>query len=187
MKNCLILSLACISCFSAFASPELYSGADFRDTIATAKQKVQPAVLYVSCITESTERGKLASQTVSGSAFTISADGEFVTNWHVVDKAKSIRCLLSDGRNFEATCIGSDKSMDIALCKLKLKPGESVPYAEFGKSSLLDEGTAAAEAMTLAKRSCKSKSNVFFVSNGVHPQTLEVVHTRAEPLGIERL
>lgn len=141
MKHCLILSLACVLCFSAFASPEFYSGADFRDTIATAKQKVQPAVLYVSCITESTERGKLASQTVSGSAFTISADGEFVTNWHVVDKAKSIRCLLSDGRNFEATCIGSDKSMDIALCKLKLKPGETVPYAEFGKSSILEEGT----------------------------------------------
>jgi len=56
---------------------------------------------------------------------------------------------------------------------------------EIANASLLDEATAAAEAMTLAKRSCKSKSNVFFVSNGVHPQTLEVVRTRAEPLGIE--
>ncbi|WP_426689918.1 aminomethyl-transferring glycine dehydrogenase [Rhodanobacter ginsengiterrae] len=56
---------------------------------------------------------------------------------------------------------------------------------EIANASLLDEGTAAAEAMTLAKRSCKSKSNLFFVSSGVHPQTLEVVRTRAEPLGIE--
>jgi glycine dehydrogenase len=56
---------------------------------------------------------------------------------------------------------------------------------EIANASLLDEATAAAEAMTLAKRSCKSKSNVFFVSNGVHPQTLEVVKTRAEALGIE--
>ncbi|MDQ6647395.1 MAG: aminomethyl-transferring glycine dehydrogenase [Pseudomonadota bacterium] len=56
---------------------------------------------------------------------------------------------------------------------------------EIANASLLDEATAAAEAMTLAKRSCKSKSNVFFVSKGVHPQTLEVVHTRAEALGIE--
>jgi glycine dehydrogenase len=39
--------------------------------------------------------------------------------------------------------------------------------------------------MTLARRSCKSKSNVFFVSSGVHPQTLEVLRTRAEPLDIE--
>lgn len=56
---------------------------------------------------------------------------------------------------------------------------------EIANASLLDEATAAAEAMTLAKRSCKSKSNVFFVSNSVHPQTLEVVRTRAEALGIE--
>ncbi|MFZ2751967.1 MAG: aminomethyl-transferring glycine dehydrogenase [Lysobacteraceae bacterium] len=56
---------------------------------------------------------------------------------------------------------------------------------EIANASLLDESTAAAEAMTLAKRSTKSKSNVFFVSSGVHPQTLEVLRTRAEPLGIE--
>ncbi|GGA70893.1 glycine dehydrogenase (decarboxylating) [Arenimonas soli] len=56
---------------------------------------------------------------------------------------------------------------------------------EIANASLLDEATAAAEAMTLAKRSGKSKSNVFAVSNGVHPQTLEVLRTRAEPLGIE--
>ncbi|GAB3732280.1 aminomethyl-transferring glycine dehydrogenase [Luteimonas pelagia] len=56
---------------------------------------------------------------------------------------------------------------------------------EIANASLLDEATAAAEAMTLAKRSARSKSNVFFVSSGVHPQTIEVVRTRAEPLGIE--
>jgi glycine dehydrogenase len=56
---------------------------------------------------------------------------------------------------------------------------------EIANASLLDEATAAAEAMTLAKRSTKSKSNVFFVSSGVHPQTLEVLKTRAEPLGIQ--
>ncbi len=56
---------------------------------------------------------------------------------------------------------------------------------EIANASLLDEGTAAAEAMTLAKRSAKSKSNTFFVSRGVHPQTLELLQTRAEPLGIE--
>jgi glycine cleavage system P protein (glycine dehydrogenase) len=56
---------------------------------------------------------------------------------------------------------------------------------EIANASLLDEATAAAEAMTLAKRSGKSKSNVFFVSKNVHPQTLEVLHTRADGLGID--
>jgi glycine dehydrogenase len=52
-------------------------------------------------------------------------------------------------------------------------------------ASMLDEATAAAEAMTLAKRSVKSKSNIFLVSGDCHPQTIEVIQTRAKPLGIE--
>jgi glycine dehydrogenase len=56
---------------------------------------------------------------------------------------------------------------------------------EMSGSSLLDEATAAAEAMTLAKRSAKSKSNTFIVAGDVHPQTIAVLKTRAEPLGLE--
>ncbi|MBB4220962.1 aminomethyl-transferring glycine dehydrogenase [Variovorax guangxiensis] len=52
-------------------------------------------------------------------------------------------------------------------------------------ASMLDEATAAAEAMTLAKRSVRAKSNVFLVSGDCHPQTIEVIKTRAAPLGIE--
>jgi glycine dehydrogenase len=54
-------------------------------------------------------------------------------------------------------------------------------------ASMLDEATAAAEAMTLAKRSVKAKGNVFIVSGDCHPQTIEVIQTRAAPLGIEVL
>jgi glycine dehydrogenase len=54
-------------------------------------------------------------------------------------------------------------------------------------ASMLDEATAAAEAMTLAKRSVKSKSNTFIVAGDCHPQTIEVIRTRAAPLGIEVL
>ncbi|MHA2938687.1 aminomethyl-transferring glycine dehydrogenase [Vibrio sp. RC27] len=56
---------------------------------------------------------------------------------------------------------------------------------EIANASLLDEATAAAEAMTLCKRAGKSKSKVFFVADDVHPQTLEVVKTRAEYIGFE--
>ena len=52
-------------------------------------------------------------------------------------------------------------------------------------ASLLDEATAAAEAMTLCRRMSKSKSQVFFVDEEVFPQTLEVIQTRAKPLGID--
>ena len=56
---------------------------------------------------------------------------------------------------------------------------------EIANSSLLDEGTAAAEAMSLSYGVCKTKANAFFVDAGCHPQTIEVVKTRALPLGIE--
>ena len=51
-------------------------------------------------------------------------------------------------------------------------------------SSMLDEATAAAEAMTLALRVGKSKSTTFYVADDVLPQTLEVIQTRAAPIGI---
>jgi glycine dehydrogenase len=54
---------------------------------------------------------------------------------------------------------------------------------DVANASLLDEATAAAEAMALAERAAQSKAKSFFVDSEVHPQTLAVLRTRAEPLG----
>ncbi|KRQ99678.1 glycine dehydrogenase [Bradyrhizobium jicamae] len=54
---------------------------------------------------------------------------------------------------------------------------------DVANASLLDEGTAAAEAMALAERASQVKTKSFFVDSEVHPQTLAVLRTRAEPLG----
>ena len=56
---------------------------------------------------------------------------------------------------------------------------------ELASASLLDEATAAAEAMALAKRVSKSKSNTYFIADDVHPQTIDVVKTRAEMFGFD--
>ncbi len=56
---------------------------------------------------------------------------------------------------------------------------------DIANASMLDEATAAAEAMTLALRVAKNKSRVFYVADDVLPQTREVIETRAAPLGIE--
>ncbi|MFO1175623.1 MAG: aminomethyl-transferring glycine dehydrogenase [Paracoccaceae bacterium] len=56
---------------------------------------------------------------------------------------------------------------------------------EIANASLLDEATAAAEAMTMAHRIAKTKSNIFFVDQECHPQNIAVMRTRAHPLGIE--
>ncbi|MEM9793289.1 MAG: glycine dehydrogenase (aminomethyl-transferring), partial [Pseudomonadota bacterium] len=56
---------------------------------------------------------------------------------------------------------------------------------EVANASLLDEATACAEAMTMAQRVAKSKARAFFVDENCHPQNINVVRTRAAPLGIE--
>ncbi|MDG6347193.1 aminomethyl-transferring glycine dehydrogenase [Luteimonas sp. 8-5] len=56
---------------------------------------------------------------------------------------------------------------------------------EIANASLLDEATAAAEAMTLARRASKARGNTIVVFGDTHPQTIEVLRTRAEPLGLE--
>ncbi len=56
---------------------------------------------------------------------------------------------------------------------------------EMSNASMLDEGTAAAEAMSLCQRMSKSKSARFFVDSDCLPQTIEIIKTRAEPMGVE--
>ncbi|RTL43023.1 MAG: glycine dehydrogenase (aminomethyl-transferring) [Burkholderiales bacterium] len=58
---------------------------------------------------------------------------------------------------------------------------------DIANGSMLDEATSAAEAVTLAKRSVKSKSNTLIVASDVHPQTIEVIQTRCKPLGLDVL
>ena len=56
---------------------------------------------------------------------------------------------------------------------------------DIANASLLDEGTAAAEAMGLSYRVCRNDSKKVFVSNNCHPQTIDIIKTRAEPLGLK--
>ena len=135
--------LAAVVCGSAVAQPQppALSRLDFREVIRHAKAEVFPAVVYIKVVREATERGKQGSQQVAGSGVIISPDGEMITNWHVVDKAITVRCLLSDGRAMAAEIVGSDKDTDIALLQLK-KPVDDgpLPYAHFGDSTVLMEG-----------------------------------------------
>lgn len=117
------------------------STADFRDVVQMANGKVFPAVVYIRCLSESMESGKKITREVSGSGVVISPDGEVLTNWHVVDKAVEIRCLLLDGLAFDAEIVGKDKDTDLALLQLKLKKSDPrLAFAELGDSSKLKEG-----------------------------------------------
>jgi serine protease Do len=114
---------------------------DFRQVISGAKDKVFPAVVYIKVLQETHESGQKVSQEVSGSGVIISGKGEVLTNWHVIDKAVDVRCLLLDGRAMDAKVVGADKDTDLALLQLAVLAGSGpLPYAVLGESDNLKEG-----------------------------------------------
>ncbi len=114
---------------------------DFRRIVQEATDSVFPAVIYIRCVQKSHESGKQISRELSGSGVIISTGGEALTNWHVIDKAVSIRCQLVDGRHFRADLVGSDKDLDVALIRLRLgADDEPIPVATLGDSTTLKEG-----------------------------------------------
>jgi len=120
---------------------EAVKGMDFRAVVRKAKAKVFPAVVYVRCLRESHDSGKKITQEVSGSGVIISAKGEVMTNWHVVDKSTQVRCLTFEGKAMDATVVGMDKDTDLALLQMKLPDGAKPQvFAGFGDSDKLVEG-----------------------------------------------
>lgn len=114
---------------------------DLREVIARAKDRVFPAVVFVKPTVEKFERGEKKTHELAGSGVIVSPTGEVLTNWHVVEKALRIRCLLFDGRSVEARLLGKDKETDLALLQLEGSEGSGdLPAAELGDSDLVAEG-----------------------------------------------
>ncbi len=102
----------------------------FEEVVQRAGGQVFPAVVYIRAVRSDLEGGKNDASVVSGSGVLLSVDGELLTNNHVIEKTREIRCQLHDGRAFSARVIGSDKDLDVALLKLELPEGtEPLPVA----------------------------------------------------------
>jgi serine protease Do len=115
--------------------------ADFRQIISRAKSEVFPALIFVKPIVADYESGEKKQQEVFGSGVIVSPDGYAVTNWHVVDKAVSINCVLYDERQVKVELIGSDRDTDLALLKLPAPPeGKTYPNARFADFAGVQEG-----------------------------------------------
>ncbi len=100
-----------------------------------------PAVVYIRVLSEDFERGERKSIESSGSGAVITEDGEVLTNWHVVEKALEVRCLLSDGRHYDAEILGTDETTDLAILRLKRPEGDApLPVARIDDSGGVEEG-----------------------------------------------
>lgn len=126
---------------SAVAASAGLERLDFREVVQEAKGRVFPTVVFIKCVAEVMESGVKQSREVAGSGVLISADGEVLSNWHVVERATAVRCLLQDGRAFEAKVTGSDKDTDVALLKLQMPAGTApLQFAKLGEARILTEG-----------------------------------------------
>jgi serine protease Do len=113
---------------------------DFEAVIETAKRQVYPALVFVKPVQEDLSEGEKRRVEVLGSGVIFRADGYVVTNHHVAEKAKEIRCVLGDRRQVGAKVVGLDKQTDLAVLKLDVPEGEKLPFAEFGRSADIQEG-----------------------------------------------
>jgi 2-alkenal reductase len=115
------------------------STTDVETSITQAVGKVGPAVVTVvgTIPGQNTFFGPTGDQTVSGTGFFITEDGYIITNNHVVEGAREVSIILSDGTEQRATIVGTDIYSDIAV----LKTDGNVPaVAKLGNSSVLQPG-----------------------------------------------
>ena len=112
---------------------------DIETSITQAVEKVGPAVVTVvgTIPGQNTFFGPTGDQTVSGTGFFITEDGYLITNNHVVEGAREVSIILSDGTEQRATIVGTDIYSDVAV----LKTDGNVPaVAKLGNSSVLQPG-----------------------------------------------
>ena len=134
---------------SAFAAETIpLSRKDFifelNRTFQNIAEKVTPTVVSVTSSKPSLNRGKTRGEPVisMGSGVIVSADGHILTSQHVIEDAEEIMVVLSDGRSYQASVIGSDYTTDLAVLKIKLlEPGTRLPAVRFGDSDSCSIGS----------------------------------------------
>lgn len=120
----------------------LFAGTDLEKRIARARENVFPALVHVQPVKEIFTFGEKRKMQVTGSGVIFRSDGYVLTNNHVAEKARFVRCTLSSKVELDAEVVGLDPWTDLAVLKLDLaKAGlKEVPFARLGDSGTLEVG-----------------------------------------------
>src|SRR5438046_3350196 len=105
----------------------------YSNAVTGAAERVGPAVVRIDI---EREGGRLARTVFGGglgSGFIFASDGQILTNAHVVANARRVKVTLADGRTFDASLVGSEPDVDIALLRIG---ADHLPVAELGRGPL---------------------------------------------------
>ncbi|MCW5765729.1 MAG: PDZ domain-containing protein [Phycisphaeraceae bacterium] len=116
---------------------------DMRRMIATARDRVFPALVHIHVVTTMHFGGKETKGASVGSGTIISREGHVITNHHVVDSGTRFKVTMADKQEIDAELVGDDPLTDLAVLKInvsQLKDPSSLAVAEFGDSDELQVG-----------------------------------------------
>ena len=115
-------------------------GGDLQAAVFWARDAVLPALVHVEPVREVFQRGRRAKEAITGSGVVVDRRGHVLTNHHVAENAKRMKCVLADQREVEAVLVGTDPLTDIAVIRLLLPKDELPPPARLGSSAGLTAG-----------------------------------------------
>ena len=104
-------------------------------------KRVGPSIVGISCTTQTQSYFGVQTGTSSGSGIIISADGNIMTNYHVISGGTNIKVKLNTGNEYDATVIGGDEKTDVAV--IKIKANEELHVAALGNSDDVEVGSKA--------------------------------------------
>lgn len=104
-------------------------------------KRVGPSIVGISCTTQTQSYFGVQTGTSSGSGIIISADGNILTNYHVISGGTNIKVKLNTGNEYDATVIGGDEKTDVAV--IKIKANEELHVAALGNSDEVEVGSKA--------------------------------------------
>ncbi len=104
-------------------------------------KRVGPSIVGISCTTQTQSYFGVQTGTSSGSGIIISADGNIMTNYHVISGGTNIKVKLNTGNEYDATVIGGDEKTDVAV--IKIKANEELHVAALGNSDEVEVGSKA--------------------------------------------
>jgi serine protease Do len=118
--------------------------AALQKAIEVARDRVYPALVNISCLTRQFSQGRAQRFPSAGSGVIVSPAGHVVTNFHVIEGATRVTCLLPTGEKIGADILCPDAPADLAVLKLRLMeredPTRPLPFASIGDSDRLIVG-----------------------------------------------